>query len=86
MTKPPPLPSVQNAHGNRPQDHRFPKKFIMLPWPAFGPALFLPPLVVVEVVEDVGSCNFLVGAGAGSSSEKDSQVGSSCVTVALFSH
>ena len=62
---------------------------MMLPCPAFGPVPppFLPPLVEVVVdVEDVGSCTFLAGWGGGSSSEKDSQVGSSFVTIALFSH
>lgn len=69
--------------------HFFPKKFMMLPCPAFGPAPppppFLPPLPDEAVaVDDVGSCTLLVGWGGGSSSEKDSQVGSSRVTIAKF--
>ena len=61
---------------------------MILPCPAFGPAPppFLPPLAEPAVdVDDVGSCTFLEAGGGGSSSEKDSQVGSSFVTIVLFS-
>lgn len=60
---------------------------MILPCPAFGPPppFLLPPLAEVADV-DVGSCNFFVAAGGrGSSSEKDSQVGSSCVTGVVYS-
>ena len=53
---------------------------MMFPCPAFGTPFLAPPFEDV-VVEGVGSCTFLAaGAGGGSSSEKDSQAGSSCVT------
>jgi hypothetical protein len=52
----------------------FPKNDMIFPWPALAAGFF----ALDAVVED---CTFGLGGATGSSSEKDSQTGSSFVTV-----
>ena len=67
------LPSVDSQSSNF-AFHFFPKKLIILPCPDFPP-LFLP-FASDDAAVDVGILDF----GGTSSSEKDSQAGSSTVT------
>lgn len=60
-------------HRNAMEPHFLPKKDMILPCPAL-PAAFLP------FPDATGACNLGFGGGAGSSSENDSQTGSSFVT------
>ena len=62
--------------GTSTTDYFFPKNDIILPCPGFPPA-FLPFAVDDDAAVDAGVLSLV---GAGSSSEKDSQAGSSFVT------
>ena len=67
-----------NTLGTSITSYFFPKKDIILPWPGFPPAFL--PFAAIDDDDAAVDAGVLSLVGAGSSSEKDFQAGSSFVT------